>query len=325
VNDRQRNSVDWGREVVRIEGAAVRALEARIGEPFARAVDLLLNCRGRVIVTGMGKSGIIARKISSTLTSTGVAAYFLHPAEGVHGDLGAVLADDVVIAVSKSGNTEELLRILPVFKRRGCPVIAITGGADSPLMRQSDAALDVGVEEEACPFDLVPSSSTTATLVMGDALAIALLRQRGFSAEDFAVLHPAGSLGRRLLLRVDDVMRTGGDIPKVDEDTPLPKTILEITTKRLGATCVMNAEGRLVGIVTDGDLRRLMEKRHDIWDLRARDLMNPGPRCVRRGILAANAIHVMELHSINQLIVVDADGRPVGMVHIHDLLKAGIA
>jgi arabinose-5-phosphate isomerase len=318
-------SIDWGKEVVRIEAEAVRELSGRIGDQFAKAVDILLNCKGRVIVTGMGKSGIIARKISSTLTSTGVAAYFLHPAEGVHGDLGAVLKDDVVICVSKSGNTEEVLRILPMFKRQGCPIIAITGGKDSHLVRQSDAALDVSVKEEACPYDLVPSASTTATLVMGDALAIALLQQRGFSAEDFAELHPAGSLGRRLLLRVDDVMRMGSDVAKVYADTPLSKTILEITSKRLGATCVLNSQNKLIGIITDGDLRRLIEKSHDIWDLKAKDIMNPNPKCVQTGILAAKAIHVMEFYSINQLIVLDGVGNPMGMVHIHDLLKAGLA
>lgn len=243
----------------------------------------------------------------------------------MHGDIGAVLKDNVVICVSNSGNTEEILRILPMFKRQGCPIISITGNKDSHLVRQSDAALDVSVKEEACPYDLVPSASTTATLVMGDALAIALLQQRGFSAEDFAELHPAGSLGRRLLLRVEDVMRTGKDIAKVHENTPLSKTILEITSKRLGATCVLNSKNKLTGIVTDGDLRRLMEKNQDIWNLKARDIMNTNPKTVQAGILAAKAIHVMEFYSINQLIVLDGEGNPMGMVHIHDLLKAGLA
>ena len=325
MTESKKNSIAWGRAVVRIEARAVAALESRIGASFASAVDILMNCRGRVIVTGMGKSGIVARKISSTLTSTGVAAYFLHPAEGVHGDIGAVLKDDAVIAVSKSGNTEELLRILPVFKRRDCPIIAITGNPDSQLARQSDAVLDVAVEEEACPHDLVPSSSTTAQLAMGDALAIALLQQRGFSAGDFAELHPAGSLGARLLLRVDDVMRTGKDMAAVLEDTPLPRTILEITSKRLGATCVLNAGDGLAGIVTDGDLRRMIEKGGDIRGLTAKDIMTRDPKCIRSGVLAAAAIHVMESHSVNQLIVLDEAGRPAGMVHIHDLLKAGVA
>ena len=320
-----KKSIDWGREVIRIEAEAVAALSGRIDESFARAVELLLKCKGRVIVTGMGKSGIIARKISSTLTSTGVAAYFIHPAEGVHGDLGAVLREDVVICVSKSGNTEEVLRILPVFKRQGCPIIAITGGKESDLWRQSDVALDVSVMEEACPHDLVPSASTTAQLVMGDALAIALLQQRGFTAEDFAQLHPAGALGRRLLLRVDDVMRTGKDIAKVQEDASLSKTILEITSKRLGATCVLGKDGRLAGIVTDGDLRRLLEKSHDFRGLKAKDIMNPNPKTVQAGILAARALHTMEFFSVNQVIVLDDGGSPVGMVHIHDLLKSGLA
>ncbi len=325
MTESKKNSIEWGRQAVRIEACAVAALEKRIGASFASAVDILMKCRGRVIVTGMGKSGIIARKISSTLTSTGVAAYFLHPAEGVHGDIGAVLKDDAVIAVSKSGSTEELLRILPVFKRRNCPIIAITGNPDSPLARQSDAVLDVAVEEEACPHDLVPSSSTTAQMAMGDALAIALLQQRGFSAGDFAELHPAGSLGARLLLRVDDVMRTGEDMAAVREDTPLARTILEITSKRLGATCVLNDAGGLAGIVTDGDLRRLLEKGGDIRGLAAKDIMTAGPKCIRAGILAAAALHAMESHSVNQLIVLDESGRPAGMVHIHDLLKAGVA
>lgn len=319
-----KNSIALGKEVVRIEAEAVKALEARIDQAFQKAIELLLQCKGRVIVTGMGKSGIIAKKIASTLNSTGTAALFLHPAESVHGDLGAVLKDDVVIAVSKSGNTEELLRILPVFKRQGCPIIAITGGLNSPLARQSDVVLNVSVKEEACPYGLVPSSSTTATLVMGDALAITLFQRRGFSVEEFAQLHPAGTLGRRLLLRVDDVMRTGNDIAKVPLDASLSKTILEITSKRLGATCVMNGNDELKGIITDGDLRRLIEKGNEIWNLKAKDIMNPHPKCIPRGMLAAQALHVMETYSINQLIIVDEKGKPVGMIHIHDLLKAGI-
>ncbi|HEX9934615.1 MAG TPA: KpsF/GutQ family sugar-phosphate isomerase [bacterium] len=317
--------IQKGKEVVRVEAEAVKTLENRIDIKFEQAVRLLLACKGRVIVTGMGKSGIIARKISSTLTSTGVAAYFIHPAEGVHGDLGAVLKNDVVIAISKSGNTEELIRILPVFKRQGCPVIAMTGNPDSTLARESDVVLDVSVKEEACPFDLVPSSSTTATLVMGDALAIALLEERGFSAEDFAQLHPAGNIGRRLLLRIDDVMRTGADVARIDEEAPLSKAILEITSKRLGATCVMNASGQMVGIITDGDLRRLMEKQQDIRHLKASQVMSRDPKTVPAGTLAVKALNVMESFSINQLIVVNEKSEPVGMVHIHDLLRAGLA
>ena len=318
-------SIQKGKEVVRAETEAIRALEDRIDAGFERAVEILLHCQGRVIVMGMGKSGIIAKKIASTLTSTGTAAFFLHPAEGVHGDLGAVLKEDVVICVSKSGTTEEILQLLPIFKRQNVPVIAMTGNLDSSLARQSDVVLDVSVSVEACPFDLVPTSSTTATLVMGDALAVALFQERGFSVEDFAQLHPGGNIGKRLLLQVDDVMRSGDDMATVDENTPLPRTILEITSKRLGATCVLDKGGKLVGIITDGDLRRLMERRHDIWDLKAKDVATPHPKCVQIGGLAATALHIMEEHSINQLIIVDGKGDPVGMIHLHDLLKAGLA
>lgn len=314
-----------GREVIRIEAEAIRALEDRVDERFQKAIELLLACKGRVIVTGMGKSGIIAKKIASTFNSTGTAALFLHPAEGVHGDLGAVLKDDLVICLSKSGTTEEILRLVPIFKRKGMQIISMVGNTDSHLARLSDVVLDVGVKEEACPFDLVPTSSTTATLVMGDALALTLLQERGFSVDDFAQLHPAGDIGKRLFLRVDDVMRTQSDVARVLEETPLSKVILEITSKRLGATCVMDQTNRLTGIVTDGDLRRLMEKQQDLRNLKARDVMSRNPKTVPAGILAMKALNVMEEYSINQLIVVNDSGSPVGMVHIHDLLKAGLA
>jgi len=318
-------SIEKGREVVRIEAEAVKALEDRIDENFKVAVEILLNCKGRVIITGMGKSGIIAKKIASTMTSTGTAAFFMHPAEGVHGDLGAVLKDDVVICISKSGNTEEILKLLPVFCRRKIPVIAMTGNKESELAKSSTVVLDVSVKEEACPYDLIPTASTTATLVMGDALAVALLQQRGFSIDDFAQFHPGGNIGKRLLLRIDDIMRTGDDIAKVNENAPLPKTIIEITSKRLGATCIMDDEDNLVGIITDGDLRRLIEQRHDLWKLRAKDVMTRNPKCVASGVLAVEALNLMEKYSINVLIIVDKKNYPIGMVHIHDLLKAGIA
>lgn len=316
--------IEQGKDVVRIEAEAVRALESRIDENFRKAVDLLYRCKGRVIVTGMGKSGVIATKIASMLTSTGTAALFLHPAEGLHGDMGAVLPDDVVICISKSGNTEEILKLLPMFKRKDVPIITMTGNPDSILARRGDVALDVSVAEEACAFDLVPTASTTAALVMGDALAMALFHKRGLGEEDFLQLHPGGDLGKRFL-RVDDVMRTGDDIAKVTEDTPLSKTIIEITSKRLGGTCVMGPDGKLKGIVTDGDLRRLLEGRKDIGALTAGDIMNTTPKTVPAGILAAKALHVMESFAINQLVVVDGANTPVGMVHLHDLLKAGLA
>jgi arabinose-5-phosphate isomerase len=317
--------IEKGKEVIRIEAEAVKALEDRIDGNFVRAVDIILQCKGRVIVSGMGKSGIIAQKIASTLTSTGTAALFLHPAEGVHGDLGVVLKDDVVICISKSGNTEEILRLLPMFRRQGVPIIAMTGNLGSNLAKQSDVVLDVSIKEEACPYDLVPTASTTVTLVMGDALAMSLFQKLGLSVEDFAQFHPGGDIGKRLLLRVDDVMRTREDMAQVREGTPLTKTILEITSKRLGATCIMKDNGKLAGIITDGDIRRLMEKKHDIWNLRAKDIMNHKPKCIKSGSLAARALHIMEEYSINQLIVVDENKNPVGMVHVHDLLKAGLA
>jgi arabinose-5-phosphate isomerase len=318
-------SIQKGKEVVRIEAEAIRALIDRIDGRFQKAVDIMLKCRGRTIITGMGKSGIIGRKIVSTLNSTGTSAIFLHPAEGVHGDLGVVLKEDVVICISKSGNTEEILRLIPIFKRQGCAVITMTGNADSALGKQSNVILDISVKEEACPYDLVPTSSSTAALVMGDALALALFQERGLGVEDYAQLHPAGDIGKRYFLRVDEIMRTEEDIAKVDEETPITETILHISSKRLGATCVMDKNNQLVGIITDGDLRRLIEKSHDIWHLKAKDIMCQYPKCVQSGVLAVEALRTMEEFSINQLIVVDKEEKPVGMVHIHDLLKAGLA
>lgn len=316
--------IQRAKEVIRIEAEAVRVLGDRIGAEFEKAVELLLSCQGRVIVCGMGKSGIIGQKIASTLTSTGTAAFFLHPAEGVHGDLGAVLQEDMVICISNSGNTEEILRLLPIFKRKDIPIIAMTGNVNSQMAQRSDIVLDIHVDIEACPYDVVPTASTTATLAMGDALALALFEARGLTVEDFALLHPGGDIGRKLLLKVDDVMRKGDDIARIDRDAPLSEAILEITSKRIGATCVFS-EGKMCGIITDGDLRRLMEKKHDIHGLTAKDLMSPKPITVQEGVLAAKALRVMENHKINQLIIVDNDGEPVGMVHLHDLLKAGLA
>jgi len=318
-------SIKKGKEVIRIEAGAVKALEDRIDASFEEAIGLLLRCHGRVIVTGMGKSGIIGQKIAAMLTSTGTAAFFLHPAEGLHGDLGAVLPEDVVIAISKSGTTEEILRLLPMFKRQGVPIITLTGNCRSILAERSDVVLDVSVKEEACPWDIIPTASTTAALVMGDALALALFQERGLSLEDFAIFHPGGNIGRRLLLRVDDVMRSGSDVPKVNMDTPLTETILIISSKRLGATCVMDKKDHMAGIITDGDLRRLMEARRDIWELTAGDVMTRDPKSVQSGVLAARALHVMEEYSINALVVLDEKKNPIGMIHIHDLLRAGLA
>ena len=318
-------SLEKAREVIRIEAEAVAALENRIDENFMRAVELLHKCKGRVIVSGMGKSGIIAQKIASTLSSTGTAAMFMHPAEAAHGDLGMVMPEDVVICISKSGRTEEFYVLIPLFKRLGLPVIAITGNLHSPLADHADVVLDTSVKQEACPHDLAPTASTTAALVMGDALAIALLETREFTKEDFALRHPSGSLGKKLLLRIDDVMYAGEKIARVGESTGLDEIILEITSKRFGATCVLDGKSQLTGIITDGDLRRLLTKRTPLASISARDMMTRNPKTVHTGTLASQVLEMMEDLNIMQMIVVDAEHRPVGMAHLHDLLKAGVA
>jgi len=318
-------SLEKAREVIRIEAEAVAALESRIDENFVRAVEVLHKCKGRVIVSGMGKSGIIAQKIASTLSSTGTAAMFMHPAEAAHGDLGMVMPDDVVICISKSGRTEEFYVLIPLFKRLSIPVIAMTGNLHSPLADHADVVLDTSVKQEACPHDLAPTASTTAALVMGDALAIALLETREFTKEDFALRHPSGSLGKKLLLRIDDVMYAGEKIAHVNESTGLDEIILEITSKRFGATCVLDENGQLTGIITDGDLRRLLTKRTPLTGISARDMMTRNPKAVHTGTLASQVLEMMEDLNIMQMIVVDIEHRPVGMAHLHDLLKAGVA
>ena len=313
-----------GKNVVRIEAGAVATLGERIGESFADAVDLLLKCSGRVIITGVGKSGIIARKIVATMNSTGTPAFFLHPSDAVHGDLGMVRRDDVVMCISKSGDTSELQDLVPMFKRLGVPIISLVGRMQSKLAQESDIALDVSVEEEACPHDLAPTSSTTAALVLGDALSIALLEQREFSREDFALYHPGGTLGKRLLLRVDELMVTGDAIPRVAGDLPLRDAIVEMTSKRLGCTCVVRKDGTLEGILTDGDLRRLLQRENDIARISAAQAMTPRPKTIPQGSLAVVALQEMESYNITQLVVVDPSHRPVGVVHLHDLVKAGL-
>lgn len=322
--NRTKTSIEGARQVIREEAEAVRQLEGRIDADFERAVEIILGCTGRVIVTGMGKSGLIGRKIAATLTSTGTAAFFLHPAEGMHGDLGIVQRNDCIIAISKSGETDEFYLLLPVFKRLGVPIIAITGGIESPLAQKSDAVLDVSVDQEACPNNLAPTSSTTASLVMGDALAVALLLKRGFSQNDFAFLHPGGNLGRKLILKVADVMHTGSEIPIVAEAANMKEAILEMTSKRLGVTTVVDGTGQLTGIITDGDLRRLVERTDKIFALTAGEAMTPRPKTIFGGALAAEALNVMEQHSITSLVITDRGNKPVGIVHLHDLLKSGI-
>ncbi len=312
------------KEVIRKEAEAVAHLEKKIDENFVRAVELILKSKGRVIVTGIGKSGIIGKKIAATLTSTGTAAFFLHPTEGIHGDLGMVQKNDVVIAITKSGGTDEVYQLIPLFKRLGVPIITFTGSPGSPVAEKSDVVIDVSVDKEACPNNLVPTSSTTAALVMGDALAVALLDERHFSSEDFALLHPGGHLGRKLLLKVSDIMHTGDQIPIVSEETGMKQVILEMTTKRLGTTTVVNQKGRLVGVFTDGDLRRLVERTDDIFSLKAYQVMTKVPKTIDGDELAAKALNLMESYSITSLIIANGKGEPVGIVHLHDILKAGV-
>jgi len=316
--------LDKAREVIRIEAEAVAALENRIDANFEHAVDLLFNCKGRVIVSGIGKSGIIAQKISATLSSTGTAAIFLHAAEAAHGDLGMVMPGDVVICISKSGSTEEFYTLIPMLKRLETPIIAMTGNHHSPLAERADIVLDISVEKEACPHDLAPTASTTAALAMGDALAVALVEKRHFSREDFAMRHPAGALGKKLFLRIDDLMYSGDKIATVSENATIDEVIFEITRKRFGGTCVLSADGKLAGIITDGDLRRLLKNRHSIDGSLAHDIMTRNPKTVHIETMAAQVLEIMEEHDIMQMVIVDAEHRPKGMVHLHDLLKTGI-
>ncbi len=310
--------------VLRLEAEGILGLLPRLDARFLKAVDLLHDCRGRVIVTGMGKSGLVGRKLAATLASTGTPAYFLHPAEGVHGDIGMVARDDVVLAISNSGETDELLAILPQLKRLGVRLILLTGTPGSTLAKQCDVVLDVSVTEEACPMNLAPTSSTTATLALGDALAMVLLDLRGLSPEDYAALHPRGALGWRALFRVADLMHTGEAVPRVGEDTPLADVIREMTEKRFGVTTVVDAAGRLLGIFTDGDLRRVHLGDAPIPSLRARDCMTRGPKLIGQDELAAKALQVMESFAITSLVIVDEAHRPVGIIHLHDILRAKI-
>jgi len=310
--------------VLRLEAAGILALVPRLDQAFVRAVDLLHGCRGRVIVAGMGKSGLIGRKIAATLASTGTPAYFLHPAEAVHGDLGLVATGDVILALSNSGETSELLALLEHLKRLTTPIVLLTGSPQSTLARQCDVVLDVSVAEEACPMNLAPTTSTTAVLAVGDALAMVLLDRKGLTPEDYAALHPKGALGWRALFRVADLMHTGGAVPVVHEDTAMKDVVVEMTAKRLGITTVVDGGGRLVGVVTDGDLRRLHLREASVLGLRARDCMTREPKLIRGDDLAAKALEVMEAFAITSLVVVDAVGQPHGVIHMHDILRAKI-
>lgn len=318
--------LERAKRVLEIEAKAVAALKERLNHEFVRAVELILRCEGKVVVTGVGKSGIIGKKIASTLASTGTPAFFLHPTEGIHGDLGMLDRRDVVLAISRSGETEELSQLLPLIKRQGNRLIALTGNPSSSLAKTADVVIDVGVDQEACPLGLAPTASTTAALAMGDALAVALLEERGFRREDFARLHPGGTLGRRLLLRVRDLMHVGEEFPRVGEMTSMKEVLVEMTSKRLGVTAVMDGGGRLVGVITDGDLRRALERYPDLLQRRASEIMTRNPKGIEADALAAEAVKRMEEHSITSLFVFERPGDrvPVGIIHLHDLLKAGV-
>lgn len=316
---------DSAQRTIRMEAAAVAALEQRIGVEFNNACELLLQVRGRIIVTGMGKSGHIARKIAATLASTGSPAFFVHPGEASHGDMGMITTDDAVIALSNSGAVPEILTLLPLLKRLGIPLVSMTGDQQSPLGQSSDVHLNTGVETEACPLDLAPTSSTTTALVMGDALAIALLEARGFTADDFAFSHPGGTLGRQLLLKVQDVMASGDSIPVVHEDVKLSEALLEISNKGMGMTTVVDREGKLSGIFTDGDLRRALDERVDINETIIVQLMSTAAKTISATMLAAEALRIMEENEISSLAVLDDSGKLDGVVHLKDLLHAGIA
>jgi arabinose-5-phosphate isomerase len=313
------------REVLDIEADAVRGLKARLGEAFLKAHRVMLETRGRVVVTGMGKSGHIGRKIASTLASTGTPAFFMHPGEASHGDLGMITADDVVLAISYSGESDEIAKILPTIKRRGAKVVSITGRAQSTLATESDVHLDASVEKEACPLNLAPTASTTATLALGDALALALLEARGFGSEDFAMHHPGGTLGRKLLVHVSDIMRKGEQLPKSAPDSLLPDVIHVITSKGVGMTCVVDAKDRLLGIYTDGDLRRTLEKHDVIRNVRVADVMTKNPKSIAPERLAAEAAAMMQSGKIGgRLVVVAPDNTLLGVVTFNDLLAAGV-
>ena len=316
---------DLAKEVFDIEANSILRLKNNVGEDFQRAVEILYNCKGSVIITGMGKSGLIGRKIAATLTSTGTPSYFLHPAESTHGDSGIITRNDVVIAISNSGETQELLNLLPLIKRFGVQMIGMTGRINSTLANASDVTLDISVEREACPLNKAPTASTTATLAMGDALAVCLLEKRGFSEEDFLIFHPSGALGKGFLYRVGDLMITGENLPVARENDGFLNVIDLITSHKLGMAMVVNDTGILTGVMTDGDIRRTIMKYNDIKSLIIKDVMTVNPKSISKSDYGASALNLMEKYSITALAVVDEYGKPIGVIHIHDLLKAGVA
>ena len=319
----KRKITSLGKKTIKAEAAALAEMASRVNGKFAEAVEILMAAKGKVVVTGVGKSGLIGQKIAATLTSTGTPAFFLHPTDALHGDLGIVSKRDVAIIISKSGGTDELCELLSVLKRTGVKIIALLGTLDTPLAAQSDVVLDVAVREEACPHDLVPTSSTTAALAMGDALAIALLDQRDFTPEDFACFHPGGGLGKKLLLRVSDLMLSGKDVPVIAADATMKEAVIEMTAKR-GVTAVTDAEGRLAGVITDGDLKRLLAKSENIFSLPAAEVMNKSPKTIDQNQLAVKAATLMQEFRVTSLLIVDKDRKPAGIIHLHDIMQAGV-
>jgi len=317
-------SLREGKRVLGIEARAVQSLIDRLDDRFVQAVDLLYGCKGKVVVSGMGKSGLVGQKIAATMASTGTPAFFVHPAEGLHGDLGMVGRQDVVVAISNSGEAQELIQLLPYLERMGIPIVAMTGRLDSTLAKHSDVVLDVSVSEEACPLGLAPTASTTATLALGDALALSLLQKRGFKEEDYAQFHPGGALGRRLLVRVKDLMHAGSDVPTVEESVTGTAAMLEMTAKKLGMTTVVDRTGALSGVITDGDLRRFIQRGGDFLKATASELASRNPKAIKPDDLAAKAVEIMERHSVTTLVVTESARKIVGVIHLHDLLKNGI-
>jgi arabinose-5-phosphate isomerase len=324
-NDSKNTILNIAKKVLKTEAEAVYALIEKLNSNFEKAVDIIYSSKGRVVITGMGKSGLVGKKIAATLASTGTPAFFLHPAEASHGDLGMVTSDDVIIAISNSGETEEILGLIPFLKRFNVQVISITGNPNSTLSKVADVTLDVSVKEEACPFGVVPTASTTAMMAMGDALAVALLSKKGFKEEDFAFFHPRGSIGKKLFIQVKDLMHKGDEIPKVFPETPMSKAVLEMSSKRLGHTIVLDDKGKLAGIITDGDVRRGLEKwGGKLFEMTAGKVMTKNPKTVSDEELAAKALSIMENHSITALVVSDKKEKPVGIIHLHDILRQGI-
>ncbi|MDD3593726.1 MAG: KpsF/GutQ family sugar-phosphate isomerase [Candidatus Gastranaerophilales bacterium] len=323
--DIRKKLIESAKEVFKIEADSISQLSERLNDSFVEAIEILYTCKGRVVISGMGKSGLIGKKIAATLSSTGTPSYFLHPAESTHGDSGILTKQDVVIAISNSGNTNELLQLLPIIKRLGIKIIAIVGNVNSVLGEKSDVVLDVSVEREACPLNKAPTASTTATLAMGDALAVCLLKKRGFTAEDFLLFHPSGSLGKGFLYTIEELMHADFDLPVLKSGDSFQKAVNIITEKRLGIGIIVDNEGKTTGVLSDGDIRRAVLKYSDTSNLTVDMVMNNSPKFIRKNDLAAKALQMMETYSITSLLINDDDLRPIGIIHIHDLLKAGVA